>query len=50
MTKANSHTNILLPHFAMVAFDEVTGKMMEMRDLVVRHPDPEIYQWQEQAV
>ena len=26
-------------HLAMVVFDEATGKMMEMRDLV-RHQDP----------
>ena len=35
----------LPPHLAMAVFDEATGKMMEMRDLV-RHPDPETQkQW-----
>ena len=31
----------LPPHYAMAVFDEATGKMMEMQQLV-RHPNPEI--------
>lgn len=38
MNKTNSQINFLPFHFAMVLFDEATGKMIEMGD-VVRYLD-----------
>ena len=45
----NNNTNMLPSHLVMAVFDETTGKMMEMRDLV-RHPGPIIRNRWVQAV
>ena len=37
----NFETALLLSHFALAVFDESTGEMMEMRELL-HHPDPTI--------
>ena len=40
-TIKSNETTALPAYFAMAVFDESTGKMMEMRDLL-RHPDPTV--------